>query len=195
MKVPARHRSLPTRALALLLACVLPGATLHGLTLEELHKAPDLTPKKFAGHFKDFEFRFMGQLQEPDEFLLSRSGDCDDYAVVADLVLRPRGYDTRLVGIQLVGSAHMVCYVINDKVYLDYNNRQVFVNLTRSDASLRAVATRVARSLNANWTTATEYTYLGARRLRAVATVVKTEPAAQDPGFSKRPQGGIQVDF
>jgi hypothetical protein len=195
MKVPAINQRNYQAGLAVMLACLLPVTTLHGLTLEELRKVPDMTPKKFAGHFKDFAFRFMGKLQEPDEFLLSRSGDCDDYAVVADLVLRPRGYDTRLVGIQLVGSAHMVCYVINDKVYLDYNNRQVFVNLTRSDASLRAVATRVARSLNANWTTATEYTYLGARQLRAVATVVKTEPAAQDPGFSKRPEGGIKVDF
>jgi hypothetical protein len=114
---------------------------------------------------------------------------------VADLVLRPRGYDTRMVGIQMVGSAHMVCYVINDKVYLDYNNRQYFVTLTKCDASLRAVATRVAKSFHANWTTATEYTHAGKRQLRAVATVVKTEPPAQDPPFAKRADSGIKVDF
>ncbi len=184
-------RLIPLPAWMTVLLLALP---VSGMDLKDLHAMPDLTPKKFMGLFKDFDFKFHGRLQEPNEFLLTRSGDCDDFAVVADLALNPHGYDTRLVGVRMPGLAHMVCYVINDKVYLDYNNRLYFMNLPKSEASLRSVAAKVAKSLKANWTTASEYVYTGRGQIQAVATVVKTEPESSDPPFGKR-QEGIRVDF
>lgn len=179
---------------AFALVCLFQGGQLQGLDLAELRKDPELTPKKLMSEVREFQFKFGGKLKNPDEFLLSRSGDCDDFAVMADLALRPKGYDTRLVGIQMPGAAHIVCYVIDDRVYLDYNNRIYFMNLIRCDASIRAVATKVAKSFRANWTTASEYVYQGNQQLRAIATVVKTEPPHNDPAFGERP-GGIKVDF
>lgn len=162
--------------------------TAAALDLKEMQAQPDLTPKRFMELFKDFEFKFHARLQEPDEFLLNRSGDCDDFAVVGDLVLHPRGYDTRLIGIRMPGLAHMVCYVIDDKVYLDYNKRDCFLNLPRSDASIRVIAGKVAKSLKSNWTSASEYVLLGKGQLQAVSTVVKTNPADRDPVFGRRPE-------
>ena len=90
------------------------------LTLAELRADPKLTPSRFANYFKDFRFIEHAEVQEPDVFLLSRAGDCDDYAILADMVLRPRGYHTRLIYVQMpAGPAHVVCYIAEEKGYLN----------------------------------------------------------------------------
>ena len=40
--------------------------------------------------------------------------------------------------------AHAVCYVTEDKAYLDYNNRKYALNVERCGATLREIAAQVA---------------------------------------------------
>lgn len=189
----SRHRSFK-RFPFVALAVALPAFPLGGLTLEELKNDPELTPRRFAKHFGDFEYRFYAQLQDPELFVLSKSGDCDDFAVLADTVLRPKGYATRLIGVQMPGFAHMVCYVNQEKGYLDFNNRIYVSRVTKCDPDVRSIATKVARSFHANWTSASEYVHEGKGRLRSVATVVKTDPPEKDPKPGK-PAPKIRIDF
>lgn len=143
-----------------------------------------MTPGHFADLFGEFAFEFYPYVQPPDTFLRNRSGDCDDYAVMADHVLSRRNYRTRLIRVELAGTniCHVVCYVTEQKAYLDYNNRRFFFNLERSRPSLRVIAEKVADSFEKNWTSVTEYTYTYADpRQQTVWTVVKTEPPELDP--------------
>src|ERR1035437_8047820 len=109
---------------ALALAVALAAGRLDALTLVDLLGDAKMTPRRFASNFEGFEYEFHPGVQPPDVFLSTRRGDCDDYAILADYVLTRRDYGTRLVRVSLVGRvAHDVCYVIQSKAYLDYNNR------------------------------------------------------------------------
>lgn len=152
--------------------------------LKDLEAEPNLTPGRFADLFADFEYAYYPSVQPPPIFLRDRSGDCDDYAILADHILGRNQFRTRLVRVELVGTRinHVVCYVTEKKAYLDYNNRRFAFNLERSGSTLRDIATKVAASFEKNWTTVTEYTYTYAEgRSRAIHVVVKTDPPAQDP--------------
>jgi hypothetical protein len=153
------------------------------LTVEHLHRNASLTPKKFSQMFVDFEYRLFDHVQPANQFLRTKRGDCDDYASLADEVLAPKGFETRLIHVRLIGlTSHAVCYVTEDRAYLDYNNRNVFFTLTRSRPALRDIAEKVARSLNANWTTAFEYDFSYADpRKRITAKVVRTQDPHLDP--------------
>ena len=153
---------------------------LGAVTLEELLSQPKLTPKKFASYFGDFAYEFNGPIQSPSTFLARKKGDCDDYSVLADHVLSKHGYKTRLIHVRLTGRvAPAVCYVEESRAYLDFNNRNVFFTLTRSSPDLREIASKVAQSLEASWTTASEFTYAYAtRRKTMIATVSQTGGAA-----------------
>lgn len=148
-----------------------------------------MNPKKFANKFEDFRFELHKEVQPAERFLQRRAGDCDDYAVLADFVLPARGYETRLIHIRLAGMiAHAVCYVTEDKVYLDYNKRNVFFTLTKSDPSLRAIASKVADSLGTNWTSVSEFVYSYDHDYKTItATVVRTNDPALDPPPTKAP--------
>ena len=103
---PSRARQLCALGLIGALAC----GRLDALTLVDLLGDPKLTPKRFAAQFESFEYEFHPEVQAPDQFLGARRGDCDDYAILADYVLRRQGYATRLVRVALVGRvAHDVC--------------------------------------------------------------------------------------
>ena len=142
------------------------------LTLESLLTDPKLTPKNFTNRFEHFEFEAHDEVQQAEAFLRKESGDCDDFAVLADYVLRQRGYSTRLVHVRLVGRfAHAVCYVVENKAYLDDNNRIYYSSLEKC-----------ADTFQANWTTASEFTFdYQENRKRLIATVVKTDPPSSDP--------------
>jgi hypothetical protein len=194
---PRPRRWCARRASAALLAAALLAAALPAqppradapFTLRDL-EAARLTPKQFANLFEHFDFLFRAAVQPPDQFLAARRGDCDDFAALADLVLGRQGRTTRLVQVQLVGSNidHAVCYVVEDRVYLDFLNRRYTFNLTRSRPFLRDIAGKVADSLERNWTTAHEFTYSYAdRRKRTVRVVVKTDDPARDPDRSAPP--------
>jgi hypothetical protein len=159
-------------------------ASADAVTLDELTKASRLTPKKFANFFGDFAYEFNASIQSPEDFLRRERGDCDDYSVLADYVLSRQGMHTRLIHIRLAGRvAHAVCYVTESGAYLDYNNRKFFVTLARSGPKLRDIANKVADSLSANWTTASEFTYsYETRRKVMTATISQTGGDEPTPG-------------
>jgi len=169
------------------LACFVVFAILVGnlpaVTLPELLRDPKMNPKRFASLFEDFAYEYSPVVQPAERFLQARSGDCDDYAVLADHVLREKSFSPRLIHVRMVGRvAHAVCYVTENRAYLDYNNRRVFFTLTRSGSSLREIATKVADSLEANWTSASEFTFAyETNRKQFTLTVVKTDDPASDP--------------
>ena len=145
-----------------------------------------MTPKRFAGFFSNFKFELHPfDVQNPEQFLATQYGDCIDYAVMADYVLKRKGYRTRLIRVEMVGlnMGHAVCYVTESRAYLDYNNRVYFLKLESSGPTIREIATEVADSFAANWTFAQEFTFdsYNTYAKRAVFTVVKTDPSAMDP--------------
>lgn len=182
MSIPLRSRWCQRLGLASLVAVMLLGP-LRGLTLNELLSDPALTPKKFADQFENFTYEFIGYVQEPEEFLKSRNGDCDDYAILAAHVLAKKEFTPRLIHVRMVGRvAHAVCYIVENRAYLDYNNRRYTFNLERCGPSIRAIANKVARSFEGNWTSASEFTYDYESEVKnALFTVVKTEPPGNDP--------------
>jgi hypothetical protein len=74
---------------------------------------------------------------------------------------------------------------MENKAYLDYNNRAYFRNLQKCGPSIRAIATKVAESFEANWTFAQEFTYNYNTSVKhALLTVVKTDPPSTDPDIA-----------
>jgi len=160
-------------------------AGLEAVTLRELTDRPEqLTPKKFAAYFSDYAYEFNSRIQPPEVFVARERGDCDDYSALADYVLRRHHYSTRLIHVRLAGRvAHAVCYVSESRVYLDYNNRAVFFSLTKSGPALRDIADKVASSLEASWTTASEFTYsYESGRKTMITTIAQTGSEVANPG-------------
>ena len=180
--------SIRTRC-AIGIACALGVFRLEALTLSELRNDPKMTPKRFANLFEDFQYdEHPFDVMNPNQFLATRCGDCIDYAVLADYVLKPRGYDTRLIRVEMVGknTGHAVCYVTENRAYLDYNNRKYFFTLAHSGPTIREIATKVADSFDANWTFAQEFTFdYETYPKRRVFTVVKTDPPMTDPDLAR----------
>jgi len=184
--------------LSLILGLLALASPLSAVSLGELQHTRNLTPKKFANFFELFDFELHKEVQPAHEFLMRKRGDCDDYAVLADLILPAHGYETRLVHVRLAGQiAHAVCFITEDRVYLDFNNRNVFFSVARSSADLRTIADKVARSLDANWTSASEFVFSYESDHKVVtATVVRTADPSLDPPPRKAsaPSSGFQVD-
>lgn len=182
MRSLVRSHWLQWVGLAGLIAVLLLGR-LDALTVADLLSDPKLTPRKFANYFEDFTYEFIEYVQDPNVFLGTRIGDCDDYAILADHVLKRKNFNTRLIHVRMVGRiAHAVCYVVENKAYLDYNNRRYTFNLERCGPSIREVAGKVARSFEGNWTSASEFTYDYKTEVKnALFTVVKTELPGNDP--------------
>ncbi len=130
-----------------------------GVTLEELRKDSHLTPEKFMSYFHDFQFKLGDVVQKPADFLAAQAGDCDDFASLAATVLREKGYTTRLVAVFMDKEVHVVCYVKEASVYLDYNYRTQPSPLVRTDGSLEDIAKKVARSFLDDWRSVSEFTY------------------------------------
>lgn len=166
------------------------------VTHSELLGDRRMNPKRYADYFGNFRFEYHPEVQPVDEFLRSERGDCDDYAILADEVLRRRQFQTFLVHVRLAGmTAHAVCYVAQSRAYLDYNNRNVFFTLSHSGSSLRAIATKVADSLDAGWTSASIFTYSYAtREKRMLQTIARTDPPDQDAGPGPAPASRLLVN-
>jgi hypothetical protein len=145
---------------------------LAAVTLNELKADPQLTPQRFASYFADFDFQFRAEVQSPKDFLAARCGDCDDYATLAAEVLAGKGYTPHLVAVRMKGIVHVVCYIEETQSYLDFNKRKEAACTVRSDGSLENIASQVAKSFRAPWTSASEFSYeAGLKRL--VKTVLK----------------------
>ena len=159
-------------------------------TLRDLERDLPMTPRHFGNLFGDFRYEYCPYVLPVDEFLRDRTGDCDDYALLADYILSRDGYRTRYVQVSLAGSdlVHAICYVAENKAYLDYNNRKYEVNLERSGSTLRQIAAKVADSFEKNWTSATEYSFSYATNRKTPRyTVVKTDPPDRDPDLRAAP--------
>jgi hypothetical protein len=173
------------RLLAYAALWALAAAGAHAFTLSDLLLDAKMSPSRFAGYFTDFDYDIHPfDVQDPDVFLETRRGDCIDYAVMADYVLKQDGFTTRLIRVEMVGKnmGHAVCYVNQSTAYLDYNNRKYLFKLKHAGRRLREIATDVANSFDANWTFASEFTYTYKEDVkRAVLTVVKTDPPDTDP--------------
>ena len=173
---------------ALVVATAVAAARMEALLVSDLLSDPKMSPKRFASYFKDFTFETHPfDVQDPDEFLSRQCGDCIDYAVLADYVLKRRGYGTRLIRIEMIGKdmGHAVCYVTESRAYLDYNNRDYFITLEKCGPTIREIATKVADSFDANWTFAQEFTFdYNTYVKHALLTVVKTDPASTDPDLA-----------
>jgi hypothetical protein len=179
-----RSRFLPALCAVFALVC----NRLDAVTLDDLLNDPKMSPKRFADYFEDFAYEYDEAVRTPEEFLAAHRGDCDDYAILADYVLKRKGFATRLIHVRMVGRvAHAVCYVTQAHAYVDYNNRHYFINLQRCGGTLREIATKVADSFEANWTSASEFTYeYEENKKHFGATVVKTDPPASDPDVAKK---------
>ena len=143
--------------LALSVLALAPG--LRALTLEELQNDPHLTPERLAARFAAFKFELRPEIQPPKKFLERRAGDCDDFATLAADVLRARGYTPHLVEVRMPGAIHAVCYVEETRSYLDYNRRSSCRRAVPCQGSLTAIAARVARSFNTEWTAVAEFSW------------------------------------
>ena len=71
--------------------------------LKELEAEPNLAPGNFANLFEDFAYDYYPYLQSPSTFLQNRSGDCDDYAILAAHILGQDGLSGTVVRSQLGG--------------------------------------------------------------------------------------------
>ncbi len=159
------HKASVSR-LSLLLLLLSFAAPLSAVSLTDLRSDPKLTPQRFAGYFANFRYKFHAEVQPAEAFLATQSGDCDDYATLAAEILREKGYTTRLIAVRMRTQVHVVCYVEETKSFLDYNNRSYLLRMVSSSGSIRDIARKVAKSFDAEWTSASEFTFQdGAKRL------------------------------
>jgi hypothetical protein len=142
------------------------------ITVEDLKSIPNLTPQKFAACFSNFSFQYRAEVQAPDVFLATESGDCDDFATLAADVLKDKGYTPRLIAVRMTGLVHVVCYIEETHTYLDFNNRDVLRKTVSCGSNLNEIADKVAKSFDSRWTSASEFTYAD-RMKRLVATAVE----------------------
>lgn len=153
--------------------CLLCSRPIQAVSLEELREDDRLTPERFARYFRNFDYVYGNAIQSPDVFLFTEAGDCDDFATLADMVLTEKGYSTRLISVRMPGLNHVVCYIAESKGYIDFNNRGfLFRRTVKCRDSLEAIASKVARSFQADWTSVSEFTYRD-RSKYLVKTVVK----------------------
>jgi len=153
------HKSAGIWRLGLVLSFFLISLPAQSLTLEELREDADLTPERLLRYFSDFKFKLGEQVQASDAFLSSKAGDCDDFATLAATVLREKGYTPRLIVVFMERQVHVVCYIVETKSYLDYNNRKLSSPSVPSDGTLADIAQKVARAFHAAWTCASEFAY------------------------------------
>jgi hypothetical protein len=131
-------------------------ASSRALDLQALRLDTQLTPASFMGYFSDFNFKLREKTQQPNEFLTSKTGDCDDFSTLAANVLAEKGYTTHLIVVSMDAGVHVVCYVSQANAYLDYNNRATRT-LVSSNGTLPDVAEKVAASFKSTWRTASEF--------------------------------------
>ncbi len=138
------------------LACGM-AALCAGLFLQSAASAE--TPEHFLKSFANFKFAYHEKVQDPEVFLATQSGDCDDFATLAAGVLQQSGYDTELYAVRMAGETHVVCYVPAIKGYLDYNNRADADPVVPCDGSLSDIARKVANSFGREWRSAYQFSY------------------------------------
>jgi transglutaminase-like putative cysteine protease len=143
--------------LYLQLTLLLHGFTAHGLTLGELEAVSDLNPSRLIQYFTDFQFHLRPRVQTPEDFLASRSGDCDDFANLSALVLKGKGFTPRVFVVSMERATHVVCYVAETQNYLDFNHRLDHA-LIPTNGTPTDIAQKVASSFQSRWYAVSEVT-------------------------------------
>jgi hypothetical protein len=143
----------------------------------------DLTPESLTHCFADFGFELSDQVQEADEFLERKRGDCADFAKLVSEVLSRHGYTSKLVVVMMERQTHVVCYVKERDGYLDYNLRADPQPIVFSAESLDDIAEKVADSFRSKWRMASEIRYEGA----IPVFVFSTFPQARVPVCAAAP--------
>jgi len=164
------------------------------VTMEQLRNDTKMTPARFARYFSNFKYQFHHEVQDPQTFLATQPGDCDDYATLASEVLGARGYKTRLITVRLPAVTHAVCYVEATKCCLDFNNRTYLIRTVSSDGSLTDIARKVAKSFDSKWTSVCEFTF--ADRVKRLVSYLAVK--GQGSGVHQMAQlapSDIRVDF
>lgn len=171
---------------------------LTGLTLQDLRTDPDLNPRKLMARVSRFKYELRAEVQPPEVFLSTESGDCDDFATLAALVLREKGFTPRLFAVRMPGLTHVVCFVEESGAYMDYNNRVYFRPLVRCRGEIGDIADKVAKSFESNWTTASEFLYTNQVKVM-VKTIARTEGFSQaattPPKASAPPVRQLDISF
>lgn len=117
-----------------------------------------------------------------------------DYPTLADKILKPQGYQTKLIAVRLAATGYyVVCYVPEEKVFIDYDEEKNDFNLQPSAGTIREIATSASSLLSENWTSASEFVMANNIK-KVVATVVKTDPASLD-GTAGASTSNINIDF
>ncbi len=129
---------------------------------------------------KDIEFKFHVEVQDDGEFLSSKSGDCDDYAIVAAEVLAKFGYTTQLIAVRMKGETHVVCYVNETKSYLDYNLRKEANPTILCENSITEIASKVSNSFDRPWIATYEFTYNPIERVKRLVQRIITNQSAEN---------------
>lgn len=152
--------------------------TLWAVSLSDLCNDASLTPERFAHYFSEFKFVLHDQVQSPEVFLATQSGDCDDFATLAADVLREKGYTARLVVVFMPKDIHVVCFVEETKCYLDYNLRNRCHPIVASDGTLTDLANKVAESFQAQWHCVCEFTFKNGIRQVVYTDFPQIKPVA-----------------
>jgi hypothetical protein len=160
-----------------LLACLAFATAARAITVEELRAMPHLTPVEFAHYFADFEFKFHPEVQPHNQFLSTRSGDCDDYATVAADALEKHGYTPRMIAIRMKGETHVVCYIPETHSYLDYNTRKDKNPLVPCSPEITDIARNVAKGFGRDWVATYEFTYEEEESIKRLVNRIIPNPA------------------
>ncbi|MDX1951102.1 MAG: transglutaminase-like domain-containing protein [Verrucomicrobiota bacterium] len=181
--------------LIILTALLLP-SPLNSLSMEELRKMSDLTPRKFAKLFAQFQYRLFEEVQSPEVFLATEMGDCDDYAILAAQILGERGYTPRLIAVRMPGITHVICYIEETESYLDFNNRVYLSRTVGCERDLAKIAKKVAKSFESSWTSASEFTFANGLK-QMVVTIARTDEyvGLSDRNKSAAPQTRVPINI
>jgi hypothetical protein len=155
---------------ALILGFLLVTGFAHASALDNLRAKADLTPELLMAHFRGFTFKLREKVQDPEVFLATREGDCDDFASLAAELLRGRNFNPRLVAVFMDGQTHVVCYIKEVGGYLDYNRRDDHQPVQPSNGSLEDIADQVAAYFRVPWHCVAEFTSVdGSRHFSRIA--------------------------
>jgi hypothetical protein len=176
------------RSVALVLAVILAiPLTSRALTMKELREMPKLTPEKLEKLFADFEYKFHPEVQPHDVFLRTQSGDCDDFATVAAEILKGHGYTPRMIAIRMKGETHVVCYVAEERGYLDYNTRKELRPVVPCSPDITAIAAKVAAGFRRDWVATYEFTYDAKEDVKRLVSNIIPNPSVANMASTATP--------
>jgi hypothetical protein len=130
------------------------------------------------------------------DLVLHRVVMSNDYPILASIVMKPKGYQTRLVLVNMPGlpTPDDCCFVSQAGSFIHYNSSNSVLQLEGSGSTIRQIATTMAKNLNTDWTTASEFVYSNGMG-QILATVVEADPPSSDPVAGTTPTSSIVINF